>query len=107
MAAKAAIHVFTTVTKATIFVMTSQMTLRANLTIGPDGSLELPANMRAELGLKRGGKLLARLENGSLVLEPIDAAVRRAQAMVRKFVPDNANIIEEFIAERRVEAERE
>ncbi len=83
------------------------MTLRANLTIALDGSIELPAAMLAELGLQHGGKLLARLENGSLILESIDSAVRRAQEMVRKYIPDGRDIIEELIAERRAEAARE
>ena len=83
------------------------MTLRANLTIALDGSVEIPANMLAELGLQRGGKLLARLENGSLRLEPVDTAVRRAQEMVRRFIPDGADIIAELIAERRAEAAQE
>jgi hypothetical protein len=83
------------------------MTLRANLTIASDGSLELPANMRAELGCPHGGKLLARLENGALILEPMDAAIRRAQAMVRKYVPDDVDVVAELIAERRAAAELE
>jgi hypothetical protein len=83
------------------------MIRRANLTIAPDGSLKLPANMRAELGVPQGGKILARLENGSLTLEPIDTAVRRAQEMVRRYIPDGKDIIAELIAERRAEAERQ
>lgn len=83
------------------------MTLRAILTIAPDGSLELPANMRAELGVPQGGKLLARLENGTIILESIDVAGRRAQAMMRKYIPDTTDVIVELIAERRAEAERE
>jgi bifunctional DNA-binding transcriptional regulator/antitoxin component of YhaV-PrlF toxin-antitoxin module len=75
--------------------------------MAPDGSLKLPANMRAELGLQHGGKLLARLENGSLVLESIDTAIRRAKEMVRKYIPDGSDITEELIAERRAEATRE
>jgi hypothetical protein len=83
------------------------MTLRAGLTIAPDGSLELPTNMRAEVGIPHGGKLLERPESGSLILELIDAAIRRAQAMVRRYVPDGTDIRAELIVKRRAEAERE
>jgi len=87
--------------------MFSQMIHRANLTIAPDGSLEIPATMRAELGVQHGGKLLARVENNTLILEPIEAAIKRAQAMVRRYVPNSTDIIAELIAERRAEAGRE
>jgi antitoxin component of MazEF toxin-antitoxin module len=83
------------------------MTLRANLTVASDGSLELPANLLAELGVQHGGKLLSRVENNTLILEPVNAAVRRAQEMVRRYMPDGKDIIAEMIAERRAEAERE
>jgi antitoxin component of MazEF toxin-antitoxin module len=83
------------------------MTLRPNLTIAVDGSVEIPANMLAELGLQHGGKVLARLENGSLILEPINVAIRRAQAMARKYVPDDVDLVAELIAERRAAAELE
>jgi hypothetical protein len=63
--------------------------------------------MRAELGLEGGGKVLARLENGAVVLEPIEAAVRRAQAMVAKYVPDSARLVDDLIAERHAAAEHE
>jgi hypothetical protein len=52
-------------------------------------------------------KLVARLVNGALVLEPIDVAIRGAQAMVRAYIPDNAGVVDDLIAERRAAAERE
>jgi len=60
--------------------------------------------MRAELGLKGGGDVMARLVDGAVVLEPIDAAVRRAQALVRRYVPEGDNLVDELIAERHHEA---
>lgn len=72
----------------------------ANLTIAPNGRVVIPANMRAQLGLQGGGKVLARLVDGTLVFEPIDVAVRRAQAMVARYVPSDAGLADELIAER-------
>jgi hypothetical protein len=63
--------------------------------------------MRAELGFQHGGKVIARIVNGTVVLEPIEAAIRRAQEMVRKYVPDNVDLVAELIAERRAAAELE
>jgi AbrB family looped-hinge helix DNA binding protein len=82
-------------------------TLRANLTIAANGRVVIPANMRAALGLQGGGKLVARLVDGTIVLEPLDAAIRRAQAMVARYVPPGTSLIEELMAERRRAAERD
>ena len=75
--------------------------LQANLTIAPNGRVVIPANMRAELGCQSGGKLLARLVDGSIILEPIDIAVHRAQAMVSHYIPKNSGVVDELISERR------
>lgn len=77
---------------------------QTSLTMASNGRLVIPANMRAELGLHEGGKLIARIENGAVVLEPIDAAIRRAQAMVRRYVPEGVDLVEELTTERRREA---
>ena len=83
------------------------MTLQTNLTIAPNGRVVIPASMRAELGIQSGGKVIARVVDGTVVLEPIEAAIRRAQEMVRKYVPDDVDLVAELIAERRAAAELE
>jgi AbrB family looped-hinge helix DNA binding protein len=80
---------------------------QANLTIAPNGRLVIPLSMRAELGCQAGGKIMARLVDGAVILEPVDAAIRRAQAMVRQYVPQGAGLVDEMIAERHTAAERE
>jgi hypothetical protein len=37
----------------------------------------------------------------------IDAAIRRAQALVRQYVPAERSLVDELIADRRAEAARE
>ncbi len=81
--------------------------LRANLTLGADGRMVVPANMRVALGLRSGGKLIARITDGALVLEPIDVAVRRAQEIVSRYVQPGSGLVDELIAERRAAAQRE
>ncbi len=73
----------------------------------PNGRVVIPASMRAELGWQTGGKLVARLADGAVILEPVDAAIRRAQALVRRYVPENAGLVEELMLERRAAAKRE
>lgn len=77
------------------------------LSVASNGRLVIPAEMRAALGCQGGGKLLARLEDGVLLLEPVDVAVKRAQAMVRRYVPEAAALTAELLAERRAEARGE
>ena len=81
--------------------------VQAHLNVASNGRVVIPADMRAALGLPNGGKIVARLVDGTVVLEPIDAAIRRAQAMVRRYVPDGASLVDELIAERHAVAERE
>lgn len=78
-----------------------------NLTVAPSGRMIIPASMRAKLGCQKGGKLLARFVGNTIVLEPIDAAVSRAQALVRQYVPKAAGIVDELIAERHEIAKSE
>ncbi len=75
--------------------------------LGPDGRIVVPAAYRERLGLKEGDVLYARLENGEIVLLTPQAAMRRAQAIVRRFVPDDVSLVDELIEDRRREAKRE
>lgn len=79
----------------------------ATLTIAPNGRVVIPSAMRTELGLPDGGKVVARLVDGTVIIEPVDAAIRRAQAMVRQYVPPDSGLTDDLIAERRATAERE
>ena len=83
------------------------MATQANLTVAPNGRVVIPANMRAKMGLADGGKVVARIEDGAVILEPIEAAIQRAQNMVRKYIPAGTPLVAELIDERRAAAERE
>ncbi len=83
------------------------MTLhQAQVTLAANGRLVIPVAMRAALGLGAGGKLVARLVDGAIVLEPVGAAIARAQAMVARYVPANVSLADELIAERHAAADR-
>jgi AbrB family looped-hinge helix DNA binding protein len=75
--------------------------------LGPDGRIVIPAAFRESLGLKDGDVLFARLENGEIVLLTPKAAMLRAQAIVRRFVPDGVSLVDELIEDRRRESEDE
>ena len=78
-----------------------------HLTMAANGRIVIPAAMRGALGVQGGGKLVARLVEGTVVLEPLEAAIRRAQAMVARYAPRGSGLVDELIAERRAAARRE
>lgn len=79
----------------------------AKVRLGPDGRVVIPAAFREALGIKEGETLIASLEDGVLQLMTIPAAVRKAQAMVRRFVPEGVSLVDELLEDRRREVERE
>jgi AbrB family looped-hinge helix DNA binding protein len=71
------------------------------------GRVVIPAAFRNALGLKANEVLFAQIENGEIHLLTAAAAIRRTQAMVRRFVPKGVSLVDELIKERRREARRE
>jgi len=79
----------------------------AKLRLGPDGRVLIPATFREALGISEGDTLVASIVDGELHLLTIEAAVRRAQAIVRQFVPEGVSLVDELLEDRRREVERE
>ena len=75
--------------------------------IAPNGRMVLPAGLRQQLHVEGGGLLSIREDEGRLVLESVDDAVRRAQALVRRYAPEAQGVTDELLSERRADAARE
>ena len=75
--------------------------------VAEGGAIVIAARYREALGLQVGDAVLLRLEDGELRVYTFDQAVRRAQAIVRQYIPEGRLLSEELITERRREAERE
>jgi bifunctional DNA-binding transcriptional regulator/antitoxin component of YhaV-PrlF toxin-antitoxin module len=76
------------------------------LNVGPQGRIVIPVALRRAWGLEQGETLIARLEGDRVFLErPLDAleSFKRSYPQLR----DEPNMIDELIAERRLEAARE
>lgn len=67
----------------------------------------IPAEMRAALGVGEGDVLSGRVVDGELRLLSKEAAVRKAQELVRQYIPEGVSLVDELIEERRAEAARE
>ena len=68
----------------------------------------LPAWWRKKEGIDPSTELcVAVTEEGALVVETRAQGMRRARALLRKYIPEGVNLSDELIADRRVEAARE
>lgn len=75
--------------------------------IGEGGRVVIPVEYRRALGVEPGDELVLVLEENSLrVLTPREG-IRRAQALVRSYVPEGARLSDELIQERRRSSEDE
>ena len=77
------------------------------VTIASGGRVVIPAPLRKALGVGVGDSVVMELADGELRLRSLDAAIKRAQEIVDKYVPEGVSLADELIRERREEAERE
>ncbi|MCM0590217.1 MAG: AbrB/MazE/SpoVT family DNA-binding domain-containing protein [Gloeotrichia echinulata IR180] len=74
--------------------------------LGRQGRLVIPARLRRSLGFETGDALIARQEEGRLVLEKPETIKLRLKARFSQ-VPKDRSLADELITERREEAKRE
>jgi AbrB family looped-hinge helix DNA binding protein len=77
------------------------------ITLREGGRVVIPASIRAELGVGPGDQLIATVENGELRLMTRAEKIRRLQERIRQYDKGTGSVVDEFISERRAEAERE
>ena len=80
------------------------MEFKTKLTEG--GRIVIPAEYRQALGLRVGDELILRLEDGEVRIFTARQAIRRAQELVRRYIPQSRSLADELIAERRKENEQ-
>jgi bifunctional DNA-binding transcriptional regulator/antitoxin component of YhaV-PrlF toxin-antitoxin module len=73
---------------------------------GADGRVLVPVELRRELGVQAGEPLVARVDDGRLVIERRTDAVSGLQ---RRFagVPAGVSLVDELLADRRGDRERD
>lgn len=75
------------------------------VSIKPDGRVLVPADLRREFGAGPEEALVARVEDGKLVIERRADAIRRVQDRFVSASP-GVSLVDELLAERRAEVER-
>ena len=84
------------------------MTYQAKVIAG--GKIVIPAELRRELGIVDGDSLVVEREpGGGIVIKTYQQVVREVQARFRELLKPGVtgSIVDELLAERRAEAERE
>lgn len=71
-----------------------------------DGSIVIPAEYRQALGFHVGDEVILSLEDGSLRVFTLNRAIKRAQELVRRYIPEGRSLSDELIAERRAESQK-
>jgi AbrB family looped-hinge helix DNA binding protein len=79
---------------------------QARVNVGPQGRVVIPARLRRILAIDQGDTLVARVENGRIVLEKREQVLARLRRRFEK-VPGEVSLANELISERREEARRE
>ena len=74
--------------------------------VGPQGRIVIPAALRRQLGIEPDARLVARVEDGRLVLETRENIQRRLWGLF-SHIPPEVSLVDELIAERREAARRE
>ena len=71
------------------------------------GRLLVPSELRESLDLKPGTNVVLHVENGELHIVSQREVMRKAQALLRRYVPEGVSLVDELIAERRRETAKE
>lgn len=74
--------------------------------VGPQGRVVIPAHIRKELSINVGQTLIARVEDGQLVLEKRENVLTRLQSMFTE-ASRGVSLAEQLVSDRREEARRE
>jgi len=78
-----------------------------HIVMADNGRLVIPAPLRQQLGMAKGGKLVASIRDGALVLETYQHAMARVRIIARSYLTPDDSVVDELLAERRDEATKE
>lgn len=79
---------------------------QAEVRVGLQGRVVIPARIREQLGIGIGDELVARIEGGRMILEKRENVLKRVKGRFAS-VPDEVKLADELISERREEARKE
>lgn len=77
-------------------------TLKTEVKVSQTGQLDIPSQIRQQLNLRPGDRLVVRVEDEKLIFEKAETMIDRLQQRFAHL--RGQGVIEELIAERRAEA---
>ncbi len=78
-----------------------------HVVMAENGRLVVPAPLRQQIGMARGGKMVASVRDGALVLEPFNTAMQRVRLLASNYRGSGESVVAELLAERRQDATRD
>lgn len=84
----------------------AKLMTQTEVQLDPQGRLVIPAQLRRLLGFESGDSLIARTEDGRLILEKAETIKQRLKSRFAH-LPQNTSLAEELITGRREEAKQE
>ena len=76
--------------------------------ISESGRMTIPANIRAAVGLERGGDVIVEVVDNELHVRTVAQSMERARATARRIVAGKpGSAVDDFLADRRREGARE
>ena len=71
--------------------------------ISEGGRVVIPSEYRKQLGLEVGDEVIIQLVDGEMRIFTLEQAVKRAQEIVRRYIPEDRSLSDELLEERRQE----
>ncbi|MGH7999556.1 MAG: AbrB/MazE/SpoVT family DNA-binding domain-containing protein [Brasilonema sp.] len=71
--------------------------------ISEGGRVVIPSEYRKQLGLEVGDEVMIQLVDGEMRIFTLEQAVKRAQEIVRRYIPQGRSLSNELLEERRQE----
>jgi len=71
------------------------------------GRLQLPSDVRRQLGLSDGDQVVMRVIDGELHIRPRRDVLKHIQTMLQPYAPIDGSVVDELIADRRTEAKHD
>lgn len=84
----------------------AKLMIQTEVQLDLQGRLVIPAQLRRSLGFESGDSLIARTEDGRLILEKAETIKQRLKSRFAH-LPQTTSLAEELIADRREEVKRE
>lgn len=75
--------------------------------VAQGGRIVIPGAYRKVLGLQVGDPVILQLHDGEIRIFSVREGIKRAQEIMRRYIPEDDDLVAELIAERHAEAERE